>query len=279
MLERLKKVFASPYALPLTHPVKAVARWTYGPVKNFAQGVKYGLDQQSDKPVYLRVFNALRDAEGFSSGGHTMAITWAGVVLGGAAAVIGGGIGAHALGFGWMGVTAACLGATSLGMMAGPFVIAGLVAAGGAIAGCAIAAVPGFFEGIYLANKQRKSMKSQAAATQAVPQLKAAAPRLKEEASAMLKKIRAMPPEAQAPLLKELNEQYRGNQALSDADSIARAIDALPEADRQRLVTSLQTTLKQTFEAVARQESDAAMALHTPVKTGGPLKIIPRHDS
>jgi hypothetical protein len=265
----------SPYALPLTQPVKAIARWAYAPVKDFARGVKNGLDEKSGKPVYLRVFSALRGSgHGFYPDEHTKAITWVGVILGAAAAITGAGLAAHALGFGLIGVTAACIGATSFGMMAGPFVVAGLVAAAGAVAGTAISAVPSFFEGLYLAAKQHKSYKAQVAATKAVPQLKTAAQNLKEDAGAMLKKISAMPAAAQVPLLRALNEQYRGTKPLSDSNSIVKAIDALPAQDRQQLVTSLQVTLKQAFEAAARQESDAAMALYTPVKTTGPLKII-----
>lgn len=275
MLERLKKILASPYALPVTHPLKAVGRWAYTPIEDFAQSVKKGLESKADKPVYLRVFNSLTGTgHGYYPDDHTKIITWIGIVGGAAGAITGGALTAHALGFGWLGMTAAGIAATSAGMMVGPFIVAGVVASAAAVAGCAIAAVPGFFEGIYLAHKQRKGLQAQATATKAVPQLSAAKPSLKEEAAAMLKKISAMPPAAQVPLLKALNEQYRGTQTLSDADSIAKAIEALPENDRQKLVISLQGTLKEAFEAVARQESDAAMALHTPVKTGAPLKIL-----
>ena len=273
MFERLKEFLNTPYALPLTHPAKAVGRWAYRPIENFFDGVKYGLESKSDQPVYLRVFRALIDKDSFYAEDHTKTMTWAGVVLGAASAIAGAAIGAHALGLGWIGMTVAGIGATSFGMMAGPFIVAGVVASAAAVAGLAIAAVPSFVEGIYLARKQGKSFKAQAAATKAVPQLKAATPELRQEAAAMLKKIAAMPAEAQVPLLKELNEQYRGRANLSDTDGIVKAIDALPEVDRQKLVTSLQETLKKAFDAVAEQESSAAMALHVPLKPATPLKL------
>lgn len=276
MLRRLKEFFASPYAAPLTQPAKSVARWAKAPVENFLEGVKYGVERQSAKPVYLRVFKALRNADSFYSRDHTKTITWAGVILGGLSAPIGAALGMHAMGFGWAGMTAAGIGVTSVGMMAGPFVVAGAVAVLGFAAGCCIAAVPAVLEGLYVANKYRKTAKLRSAATQAVPQLASASANVKEEAGAMLRKIRAMPRDAQAPLLKALNEQYHGA-GLSDTEGVLKFLEAIPAADQQAFVKTLQVKLKNAFEEVARQESDAAMALHTAVKTGGPLRLkLPR---
>jgi hypothetical protein len=280
MLERtitkLKEFWASPYSAPARLPLKNVARFTYTPIKDFVDCIKEALaTSKPDEPFLMHLARAVVDdcysgVQGYPKG-YTMAMGWIGMIGGGIGAAVGAGFAAHALGLGWLGIGAAGVAASGLGILAGPFVVAGTVALGGFIAGVAMMA-PGFVEGCRSLKRHFTDRKMQGAVAQAVPQLKEAEPDMSQKAGRILEQVMALPENCRGPLLKELAEQYAktGEDA---AEKVLKAVEALPNDQREKVAEKLRDMLSESFSAVAKKEAGQTVVLHKVKMSGGPLKL------
>ncbi|MEZ0262859.1 MAG: hypothetical protein ACAH80_17775 [Alphaproteobacteria bacterium] len=273
MSNKLKQLWNSPYLAPLTEPLRKIGLFATVPLRDFGACLREALGSTEDKPLMARLFKELNGSGNHYTEGYTAIMLWVGMIAGGAGAAAGGFFGATALGGGYVAGAITGLALTGTGVMLGPFLAAGIVAAAGAVVGLALCPVPGFLEGCYKLSRHRKLGAAQATVTQAAPQLKQEDETVQRKAAELFEKVQSLPAATQGAVLKAMNDKFAATGQV-DADKLLNAISALPAADQQTLVKTLrQTTLAEAFDAVAKQEAGDSVVLQKTVTTGGTLKL------
>ena len=275
--EKIKNWWANPSWAPLTEPLKYIAGAACAPNANFIKGMRraandenyYGDDKK--KPVLARMFkewSADIDQLG------TWLSSTIGAVCGGIAAASVAGVAAASAGAAWPLISAAAIVGCGAGFVATPFIIMGALAFGGATLG-AVASPWAIGKGIIKAVKHRQFQKTQAAVVQATPPLQAAGPDARETATRIFTTLRDLPADIQGPVLKSLAEKFAasGNGA---ADQIMKAVEALPDAEREALVKNLRSVLAPSFEAVADKEAGDSVILQKDASTMPTLRLKSR---
>jgi hypothetical protein len=268
--EKIVNWWKNPYWAPVTEPLKMVASAAYAPNKGFVECIEYAMkDDNKDSPALARIFSAFRNV----SYGN-MVTFLSSTILAGVAGIAGGLVAGALISYAGMGVLAIGAGAVTAAAAAAiatPFAIMGVIG----FAGASLAAVCspyGMARGCFKAFKHHQQQKTQAAAIQAIPAVKNAAPDVQETATQLYKSLRDMPAEMQAPVLKSLSEKF-ARTGTGTAQSVINAIDAMPEADRMALVRDLQTKLSTTFETVANSNAEQAITLQKSATTMPTIKL------
>jgi hypothetical protein len=271
--EKITSWWNNPYWAPVTEPLKMIGAAAYAPNKQFVACIKDGMEARygnDDTPALARIFKEFWDIDNV--------LPWlSGTVGAGAAAIVAGvcaGIGISGAGMGALAIGAGAVVAAGAAAIATPFAVMGVLA----FAGASLAAIClpyGLARGCVKALKYRTEQKTQAAAVQAVPAVKNAAPDIRKTATQLYKTLRDMPAEIQAPVLKDLSEKFAAS-GTGAAQSVMKAIDAMPEAERAALVKELQTKLSATFDAVANDEAKQSVTLQQPAPTMHTIKLKTR---
>lgn len=271
--QKIRDWWHNPYWAPITEPLKYIGKAAYTPISSFVEDIHKAIDDDNyygndkSKPVLARVFKEFANVDHF---GVWISGT-AGAALGGLAAAVGAGAAAAAAGVSWPLITAAAISSCAIGFVATPFLIMGALAFGGAVVG-AVAAPAGLVSGGIKAYKHHQFQKTQAAVAQAIPSLQQEAPDVREAAARIFESLRDLPAGIQGPLLKSLSEKFAAS-GHGAAERIMKAIEALPDAEREALVKGLRTTLAPVFDAVAQQEANASVTLQNDALTMSPLKL------
>lgn len=261
--DKLKKFLNNPYWAPLVHPVRNVALITVRPIEKFIENVVAGWDRHK---YYggTRIGNVLRELT--REFGGTELLGTGGFALGGLCAAGASGFGLYTAMGGastflqWAGVVTAGIAGGSIGAVAGPFVLAGIVAAGAAIVGCVLGIVPGVITGTVKAVKhhiQQKNAPKVAAATAAVAAVAPAQPTVNEKVSAIVNDFMTLPEKSREALFKEL-ERISGDPSRHPAEKMVTAIQNMPDAERVAVIEKLQDRLSVDFGTVAAKRARAA---------------------
>ena len=272
--EKLNSWWNNPLWAPVTEPLRVIGNAAYAPNKGFIDGIRAGLDDdncyresEKNKPKLLRIFSAW----GSDNHGAAPFFTNIGAFIAGIAGGIGGGVALGMSGFGVPAIIAGGVAAAALSGVVFPFAVITAVAFGGAAVG-AVCSPWAIGKGIVKAVKHHQFQKTQGAVVQATPVLQTAGPDVQEAATQIFSQLRDLPADIQGPVLKSLGEKF-AKTGTGASDTIMKAIEAMPDADREALVKSLRTTLASSFDAVATKEAGDSIVLQKDAATMPKLKL------
>lgn len=258
------KFWDNPYWAPLADPLKNVVRITLAPIEKFIDNVQTGW---KDHRYYggSRLGSVISELTREFNG--TELLGTGGMILGAICATGASGVGSYfALGgastvLQWGGVAVASIAGGALGAVAGPFVLAGIVAAGAAIVGCALGIVPGVVTGTVKAVKhhiEQKNAPKVAAVAAAVAATTPAAPTVNEKVTELVKGFMSLPQQSREALFTEL-ERISGDPSRYPVEKMAAAIQKMPDTERVALIEKLQDNLSADFGAVAAKQAREAL--------------------
>ncbi len=271
--EKITSWWNNPYWAPVTEPLKMIGAAAYAPNGQFVECIRSGIEARygnEDSLALVRIFKEFWDADNILPVG----ISTIGAGIAGIAAGISAGIAIGSAGMGAFALGAGAVIAAGAAAIATPFAFMGVLAFAGASL-AAICSPYGLAKGGVKALKYRAAQKTQAAAVQAMPAVKNAAPDIQETAAQLYKSLRDMPAEIRAPVLKDLSEKFAAS-GTGTAQSVMKAVDAMPEAERKALVKELQAKLSATFDAVANDEANQSVTLQQPAATMPTIKLKTR---
>lgn len=250
MLKKIAAFLNHPYMGPLTETVKGIGSIARAPVASFIEDAINGWQEGADagdgsariKSMYAALFESFNPGTGLIAiaGSFLSAI---GLAFG--VAVVMGGSGTGML-------VAAELMAFGFGAAAGPFVLAGAIAAAAAAVGTVIGGVPGFIKGISKIVDYHRDRKGYEAAMQKL----AGQPQAEDNAKAfapILGRFNELSQDKREAFVRLMNKEYERT-IWDDGEKIVKSIEALPAWSRQKLVERLKEDLAAEFADAAGED-------------------------
>lgn len=274
MLEKIKEIWAHPYAAPAVDTLKGIGTFAMYPVNGFAERIREAFDDKTyrhesdeikNRPKLRRMYERL-----FHTDDSAAFISGIGAGLAGLGGAVGAGAIAASAGSGVTGMILWGAGALGVGVAAGPFLLAGVLALGSACTGLIVGGLPGLVKGCQKVIEHRKLLK---AGTQVAAALPAQTPPDFTEAVAKaLAPFNDLTPEQRAAYVKMMNQQHE-DAARGQSEKILQAVASLPDAERDVLLRGLKPQLKDEFEKLAQRDANNSTVLQNEITTGGPIKL------
>lgn len=254
MFKKIAEIVGHPYAAPVTETFKGILKIAKAPLKGFIEAVEDGMEDNRPSfkpdedytPTFVRVYKEI--VGNYDMGPQLIGIV--GALIGGAGLAIGAGVATFGSGAGVAATVAASIAGIGVGVAAGPFVLAGVIGLGAAVVGSVVGGVPGFFRGVSMAIDYTRNREAYAQAMQKLPAQTPAKDDVAQRVSPLLAEFNTLSQDQKEAFVRMMVDQHEG--ALRGrSDKIMKAVEELPEFERNALAAKLKESLKAEFEDVS----------------------------